>query len=60
MSPQTHAAFESIVLGGALSSLGMASFADVVTPEDAASIQTHLVRLQRERFRAEASENSSE
>ena len=55
MSTQTHVAFDSIVLGGVLSGLGMASFSDVLTPEEVASIQAHLVRGQQARFRAQAS-----
>jgi quinohemoprotein ethanol dehydrogenase len=56
LRPETHDAFESILLGGILSDVGMASFADVLTPDDAASIQAHLVRSQRERVRKESSE----
>jgi quinohemoprotein ethanol dehydrogenase len=54
MRPEAHTAFESIVLGGALSSVGMASFSDVLTPEDVASIQAYLVRSQRERSELES------
>jgi len=52
---QTHAAFDSIVRGGSLSSAGMASFADVVSEADAAAIQSYLVREQAELRAASAS-----
>jgi quinohemoprotein ethanol dehydrogenase len=42
----THSLFDSIVLGGKLASSGMASFADVLKPEDARAIQAHLIREQ--------------
>jgi quinohemoprotein ethanol dehydrogenase len=46
MTPQVHDAFEQIVLGGALSGNGMASFADVMGPEDVRAIQAFLVQGQ--------------
>jgi quinohemoprotein ethanol dehydrogenase len=42
----THAAFDSIVLGGQLARFGMASFADVLKPEDAKAIRMYLAREQ--------------
>jgi quinohemoprotein ethanol dehydrogenase len=53
MTAETHAAFDSIVLGGKLASAGMASFADVLTPEDAAAIHAFLVREQGKLYRRE-------
>ena len=47
MSATTHAAFDSIVLGGRLASAGMASFADVLRPADARAIHSFLWRAQR-------------
>ena len=49
----THAIFDSIVLGGKLASSGMASFADVLKPEDARAIQAYLVREQAKMRKAE-------
>ena len=53
MSAATHAAFDSIVLGGQLASAGMASFADVLRPADARAIQSFLWREQRALHRSE-------
>jgi quinohemoprotein ethanol dehydrogenase len=53
MTVETHAAFDSIVLGGKLASRGMASFADVLTPEDVAAIHAYLVREQGKLHRKE-------
>jgi quinohemoprotein ethanol dehydrogenase len=47
-----HAGFDSIVLGGKLASSGMASFADLLRPEDVAAIHAYLIREQR-KLRAE-------
>lgn len=46
LSPETHAAFEDIVLRGQLRSAGMASFADRLSPEQVRMIQAHLIREQ--------------
>jgi quinohemoprotein ethanol dehydrogenase len=46
LSAETHANFDAIVRGGTLASAGMASFADVVSEADAASIHAYLVREQ--------------
>ena len=43
MSPQTHAAFLDIVLRGARAQNGMASFADVLSPEQAEAIHQYLI-----------------
>ena len=42
MSADTHAHFEDIVIGGARKAQGMASFADVLTKEDADAIHAYL------------------
>lgn len=42
LSPETHAAFDSIVLDGALSYAGMASFKDVLTPADTLAIRAFI------------------
>ena len=42
MSPDTSAHFDDIVLGGARAKQGMASFADVLSKEDAAAIHSYL------------------
>ena len=47
LTPAVHAAFDSIVLGGALKANGMASFADVLTPDDVRAIHAYLWREQR-------------
>ncbi|OYW43992.1 MAG: quinohemoprotein alcohol dehydrogenase [Sphingomonadales bacterium 32-68-7] len=43
MTPQGHARFEDVVLKGILQERGMASFADVLTPDDAAAIHAYLI-----------------
>jgi quinohemoprotein ethanol dehydrogenase len=49
----THAAFDSIVLGGMYASGGMASFRDRYTPEQVRMIQAHLIREQGRLYREE-------
>ena len=51
MPAAVHAAFDSIVLGGALAAGGMASFADVLAPADARALQAYFIREQRILFR---------
>ena len=53
MSPGSHEAFNQIVLDGLLKANGMASFADVLAPEDAESIHLY-VRARAFEDRAEA------
>jgi PQQ-dependent dehydrogenase (methanol/ethanol family) len=43
MSAQTHQQFEAIVLGGARADQGMASFADVVSVDDAQAIHAYVI-----------------
>jgi quinohemoprotein ethanol dehydrogenase len=43
MSPQTHAAFLAIVLEGQRAANGMASFADVLSREQAEAIHHYLI-----------------
>lgn len=45
---ETHAVFDSIVLGGKLSANGMASFAAVLKPEDVKAIHAYLIREQKQ------------
>ncbi len=47
MMPDTHAAFLDIVLGGARARNGMASFADVLTKEQAEAIHHYLISRAR-------------
>jgi len=43
MSPQTHADFLAIVLGGKRAANGMASFADTLSPDQAEAIHQYLI-----------------
>ena len=43
MTPERHADFNAIVLGGKLQALGMASFADMLSPKEAADIHAYLI-----------------
>jgi quinohemoprotein ethanol dehydrogenase len=43
MTRETHAAFKDIVLGGARKDKGMASFADILSAEDADAIHAYLI-----------------
>ncbi len=43
MTKATHAAFKDIVLGGVRKDKGMASFADILAPEDADAIHAYLI-----------------
>jgi quinohemoprotein ethanol dehydrogenase len=42
MTRETHAAFKDIVLGGLRKDKGMASFADILSAEDADAIHAYL------------------
>ncbi|MHA3793841.1 PQQ-dependent dehydrogenase, methanol/ethanol family [Sphingomonas sp. YL-JM2C] len=55
MTPETHAAFESIVLDGAFAYAGMASFADVLSKQDARDIHAFLAKPHDEK--AQPTEN---
>ena len=46
LSPETYAAFDSIVRGGKLAASGMASFADALSADDVAAIRAYLAREQ--------------
>ena len=48
-----HAVFDSIVLGGKLSSMGMASFADVLKADDVQAIHAYLLKEQRTLWKEE-------
>ncbi len=43
MSPETHGTFAAIVLGGARAANGMASFADVLSAEEAEAVHHYLI-----------------
>jgi quinohemoprotein ethanol dehydrogenase len=48
LSPEKHALFREIVLGGMLESLGMSSFAGVLSAQETDAIQAYIVALSRE------------
>ena len=50
MTPQVHAAFHQIVLGGALKTAGMPAWADVLTPADADALHAYLISLARDAY----------
>jgi quinohemoprotein ethanol dehydrogenase len=49
----THAAFDSIVLGGKLAPNGMSSFADLLSADDVKAIHAYLIREQRKLWNEE-------
>jgi quinohemoprotein ethanol dehydrogenase len=53
MTPDTHAAFEAIVLQGAYRSLGMPQWDDVLSQDDAKAIHAYLISLAWEGYRRE-------
>lgn len=55
LTPETHAAFDSIVLGGKLKTSGMSSFGDVLKPADVQAIHAYLLREQRTLWQEEQS-----
>ena len=50
MSPETHASFSDIVLGGVRAAKGMPSFAGLMTPEDADRLHAYIVSESRKAF----------
>jgi quinohemoprotein ethanol dehydrogenase len=58
MSAASHQAFEEIVLGGAMAGRGMASFADVLSAEDATMVHAYIISRANE-DRATASEEAA-
>ena len=48
-SAETHARFGDIVAGGALADLGMPSFGDRLTPDDARAIEAYVIEIGRPR-----------
>jgi quinohemoprotein ethanol dehydrogenase len=50
MTPETHAQFHEIVLGGILADKGMASFADVLDEEEADAIHAYLIARANEDY----------
>lgn len=53
ISADTHANFNRIVLGGAYAAMGMGSFADSVTPDEANAIHAYISREQLALYRQE-------
>ncbi len=53
MSPEAHAAFNQIVLGGAYVDKGMASFDDILSEEDAEAIHGYLISRANEDWGAD-------
>ena len=43
LTPQQHARFDDVLLKGILQDRGMASFADVLTPDDVAAVHAYLI-----------------
>jgi len=58
MTPQGHARFADVVLKGILQERGMASFADVLTPEDAEAIHAYLIARGNEDYADAAAKES--
>lgn len=54
MSPAAHSAFQAIVHGGAFSYAGMASFADVLSPQDVKDIHAFLAQPMKHAAQAPA------
>jgi quinohemoprotein ethanol dehydrogenase len=54
MTPETHARFDEIVLGGALAANGMGSFADVLSKADAEAIHAYLISRANQDWRQQA------
>jgi quinohemoprotein ethanol dehydrogenase len=48
LSPQRHARFFAVVLGGSDAAKGMPSFADVLTHDEAAAIHAYIIRRANE------------
>jgi quinohemoprotein ethanol dehydrogenase len=53
-SPETHASFAAIVLGGARGHKGMASFADLLSADDVNAIHAYVIQRARETKQAES------
>jgi quinohemoprotein ethanol dehydrogenase len=51
LTPEKHAIFNEIVLGGVLEARGMASFADVLSESDVEAIHAYIVDLTRQELR---------
>ena len=57
MAAETHALFREIVIDGIYREKGMASFADVVSPEDAEAIHQYLIARANEDYADAAAKN---
>jgi quinohemoprotein ethanol dehydrogenase len=55
MTPETHAAFNRIVLDGILENAGMPPWDDVLSPADAAAIHDYLISLSWQAYNAQQS-----
>jgi len=53
MSPEVHAAFKDIVLGGQRAALGMASFSDILSERQVAAIHSYLIEISRDAWRVQ-------
>lgn len=53
LPPEIHAAFNDIVLKGALAPMGMGRFDDIVTPSDVNAIHAYLIDQQRQGYAAQ-------
>jgi quinohemoprotein ethanol dehydrogenase len=61
MTPETHAAYEAIVLGGLRANLGMRSFADELTKEDVEAIRQFVISKAHELYDdVQAEQNASQ
>jgi len=53
MTPETHAAFQQIVLGGILKSAGMPPWDGILSPEDADAIHAYLISISWDAYNKE-------
>ncbi len=58
MTEQAHARFEDVVLKGIYAERGMASFADVLSPEDSAAIHAYLIARGNEDYQDAAAKGN--
>ena len=52
ISPDSHAAWDAIVIGGAKRNTGMISFANILTVEQAQAIRAHVIRVANDNLEA--------
>jgi quinohemoprotein ethanol dehydrogenase len=58
MSPESHAAFHQIVLGGALKNAGMPPWEGVLTPEQVDTIHAYLISISWDAYKAQQAAQS--